>query len=108
MVRKGETKCPGCGNQLIFYDRVKRIVRTKSGMANRTYLRRFRCQSCGTYHRELPEFIFPNKQYEAEIIIGVIEKLITCDTLGFEDYPCEATMIRWAHDKCISYYGSNS
>jgi hypothetical protein len=43
----------------------------------------------------LPDFIFPYKQYEADIIIGVIEGLITCDTLGFEDYPCEMTMIRW-------------
>ena len=29
------------------------------------------------------------------IIIGVIEGLITCETFGFEDYPCEMTMIRW-------------
>ena len=26
---------------------------------------------------------------------GVLEGLITCETLGFEDYPCEMTMIRW-------------
>lgn len=25
----------------------------------------------------------------------VLEGLITCETLGFEDYPCEMTMIRW-------------
>ena len=31
----------------------------------------------------------------AKIIDGVIEGLITCDTVGFEDYPCELTMIRW-------------
>lgn len=37
-------------------------------------------------HRELPDFIFPYKQYEAEIIIGVLEGFITCETLGFEDY----------------------
>lgn len=39
--------------------------------------------------------IYPYKQYESEIIDGVIEGLITCDTVGFEDYPCELTMIRW-------------
>jgi hypothetical protein len=34
-------------------------------------------------------------RYESEIIIGVLEGLITCETLGYEDYPCEATMRRW-------------
>lgn len=39
--------------------------------------------------------MLPYKQYEAEVIIGVLEGLITCETLGFEDYPCEMTMSRW-------------
>lgn len=56
---------------------------------------RLRCCNCHAVHRELPDFIFPYKQYEADIIIGVLEGLITCETLGFEDYPCEMTMIRW-------------
>jgi hypothetical protein len=51
--------------------------------------------SCGALHRELPEELLPYKQYEAEVIIGVLEGLITCETLGFEDYPCEMTMSRW-------------
>ena len=46
-------------------------------------------------YRELPELIFPYKQYEAEVIIGVLEGFITCETIGFEDYPCEMTMVRW-------------
>lgn len=50
---------------------------------------------CGALHREIPKTIFPYKQYEAEVIIGVMEGLITCETLGFEDYPCEQTMARW-------------
>ena len=29
------------------------------------------------------------------MIRGVLEGLITSDTLGFEDYPCEATMANW-------------
>lgn len=37
----------------------------------------------------------PYKQYEAEVIIGVLEGFITCETIGFEDYPCEMTMVRW-------------
>lgn len=39
--------------------------------------------------------VFPYKQYEAELISGVVEGLITAETLGFEDYPCESTMKRW-------------
>lgn len=38
---------------------------------------------------------FPYKQYEAELISGVLEGLITVETLDFEDYPCESTMKRW-------------
>lgn len=50
---------------------------------------------CGVLHRELTEEILPHKHYEADIIFGVIEGLITPETLGFEDYPCEMTMLRW-------------
>lgn len=46
-----------------------------------------------------PRFIYPYKQYESEIITGVIEGLITCETFGYEDYPCEMTMIRWKAHK---------
>lgn len=95
MISDSKSTCPKCGGQLKYYDTVKRIVRTKYGVKNKVDIRRFRCQKCSAMHRELPDFIFPYKQYEADIIIGVIEDLITCDTLGFEDYPCEMTMIRW-------------
>ena len=49
--------------------------------------------------RELGGLFFPYKQYEAEVIFGVLEGLITCETLGFEDYPCEMTMLRWLSQK---------
>lgn len=48
---------------------------------------------------ELSELLVPYKQYEAEVIIGVLEGLITCETIGFEDYPCEMTMLRWLSQK---------
>lgn len=50
-------------------------------------------------YRELSELLVPYKQYEAEVIIGVLEGLITCETIGFEDYPCEMTMLRWLSQK---------
>lgn len=95
MISNNESICPKCGDKLKYYDSVKRIVRTKYGRKSKVNIRRFRCKQCGSTHRELPDFIFPYKQYEADIIIGVIEDLITCETLGFEDYPCEMTMFRW-------------
>lgn len=95
MISNNESTCPNCGGELKYYDHVKRLVRTKYGRKNKVDIRRFRCKQCGTMHRELPDYIFPYKQYEADIIIGVIEGLITCETIGFEDYPCEMTMFRW-------------
>lgn len=95
MVKQNECICPKCGGELKYYDSVKRIIRTKRRVTNYISLRRLRCKSCNSIHREIPDDIFPYKQYEAEIIIGVIDGLITCETLGFEDYPCELTMVNW-------------
>ena len=70
-------------------------MRTKGCVTNQIIIRRLRCPKCGGLHRELPEGIFPHKQYDAEIIRGVLEGFITPATKGYEDYPCEMTMIRW-------------
>lgn len=95
MISNNESICPKCGGQLKYYDSVKRIVRTKYGIKSKIDIKRFRCCKCDSVHRELPDCIVPYKQYEADIIFGVVEGLITCETLGFEDYPCEMTMTRW-------------
>lgn len=87
--------CPVCGKPLKYYDSVPRIVRTKARQSRQVRIQRFRCPHCRGIHRNLPDYIFPYKQYEAEIILGVLEGFITCETLGFEDYPCEMTMLRW-------------
>lgn len=95
MISINELRCPNCGSELKYYDTVTRIVRTTNRKTRTVKLRRLKCICCKTVHRELPEFIFPYKQYETEVIKGVIEGLITSDTLGYEDYPCEMTMRRW-------------
>jgi len=95
MVSINETKCPNCRGKLKYYDSVKRIIRTKGRETSWTNIRRLKCLKCGEIHRELPDDIFPYKQYEAEIIRGVLEGFITPETLGYEDYPCEMTMNRW-------------
>lgn len=95
MVNIGNTECPKCNGKLIFYDKVKRILRHKGRKTEWIKLRRLRCISCNSIHRELTNDILPYKQYESEIIYGVKDGLITCYTMGFEDYPCEMTMNRW-------------
>lgn len=103
MISSNETLCPKCGGSLKYYDSVKRIVRTKYGRKKRLSVRRFRCCKCNSIHREIPDVIFPYKQYEAEIITGVLEGFITCETLGFEDHPCERTMIRWKSTQNLQF-----
>ena len=95
MIRVGEQTCPKCGQVLEYHDTVRRIVRSKGRLTKTVYIRRLRCQVCNGLHRELRETIFPYKQYEAEVIRGVLEGFITSDTLGYENYPCEATMHLW-------------
>ena len=95
MVFSGVTVCPKCGGTLKYYGPVLRTVRTKCGKRAWISIRRLRCSKCRAFHRELPEFLFPYKHYSADIIIGVLEGFITCETIGFEDYPCERTMDHW-------------
>lgn len=99
MITNNETTCPNCGGDLKYYDSVQRIVRTKGRDTKWVKIRRLQCSICGALHRELPDYILPYKQYEAEVVRGVLEDLITSDTLGFEDYPCEMTMIRWRRSR---------
>jgi len=95
MVVENESCCPCCSGGLRYYDSVKRITRTKGRRTSWITIRRLRCSDCGSLHREIPDSILPYKQYEAEIVIGVLENLISSETLGYEDYPCEMTMLRW-------------
>lgn len=99
MIFKDKDRCPVCGGALKYYDKVDRLIRGKSGAKQIVKIERYRCQCCSRTHRRLPDYIFPFKQYEADIIVGVIENLITVETLGFEDYPCELTMKRWRTQK---------
>lgn len=95
MTIKDVSACPKCGGTLKYYDNVKRMIRTKGGNKSWTRVKRYKCEVCDAVHRLLPDFIFPYKHYEAEIIQGVVNGTITIETLGFEDYPCEMTIKRW-------------
>lgn len=98
MIRVDATKCPLCGGVLKYYDKVKRIIKSKGGLVRKIKMKRFRCTTCRKLHRELPEDVVPYKQYEAEVVNGVREGFITPDVMGFEDYPCEVTMKRWSRE----------
>lgn len=91
MIKINEKYCPFCKNKLKYYDSVKRILKTKGGKAKKIIIRRLRCISCKSLHKE----------YESEVIKGVIDGLITPETLGYEDYPCEMTMNRWINAREI-------
>ena len=89
------SKCPKCGEECIKYGTVKRVVRTKYRESEWIRVQRWKCRACGYIWRELPEDVVRYKQYEREMITGVQEGLIDSNVLGFEEYPCEATMKRW-------------
>lgn len=95
MIRKHILICPRCKGKLRYYDTVKRMIKTKGGQSSLIYISRYKCSICGSTHRELPDTILPFKHYEKELIYGVLNCYITSETLGYEDYPCEKTMIRW-------------
>jgi len=99
MIREGEKQCPVCGGYLRKYDKVKRLVRTKNRETREILVQRWQCKNCNKLHRELPDYIIPYMRYEAELIQGVIEGIITPDILGYEDYPCELTMRTWKNSQ---------
>lgn len=95
IVVKSGSRCPDCGGELKHYDYVRRVVKTKRGEKTFFSMERVYCKSCRKVHRVLTDDIIPYKQYEREVIEGVVEGLIDSDTLGFENYPSEKQMDRW-------------
>ena len=106
MVSEGNTNCPKCGGKLKYYDHVARVVKERYGRRKHLFLSRYKCCECHSVHRALPEEILPYKHYTSDVIFGVINGLITYDTLGFEDYPCEWTMQWWISHEATQRFGS--
>lgn len=98
-IYENDLMCPVCNIGLEYYDKVKRILKAEDGNTEWVTVSRFRCTNCGHIHRALPKDIVPYKHYRREIIMDVINGLITTDTIGYEDYPCEMTMLRWKAQK---------
>lgn len=91
--------CPICGQPLKARDHVMRIMKSSDGSVHWLRIRRLACtnESCHRIHRELPDILAPYKHFEVDIITGVLDRLITPETKGFEDHPNEATMQQWHH-----------
>lgn len=102
MICEGESTCPRCGGELHYYDKAPRVVLEGNKKKKVIEVCRYRCDKCSSIHRELPDFISPFRHYSLDVIEGVLEGLITPETLGFEDYPCELTMERWLRSSTVS------
>lgn len=99
MIEKNILTCPVCTGPLKYYDSVHRVLRAERRKTRKVKVRRLRCKDCGHIIREAPDYMLPFKQYRKDIIYGVVEGHITSDTYGYEDYPCEITMIRWKNKR---------
>ena len=96
VLRSEDKVCTNCKGPLVKFGTVDRYIKTRYCKREKTNLQRYRCKNCGMVHRMIPDYILPYKQYEADVINGVREGLITASTKGFEDYPTELTMKRWS------------
>ena len=87
--------CPLCGGVLKYRDSRLRIRRKEGGGKEHLMIRRLRCSQCGHYHNELPDCLVPHKHYEAEVISGVIDGIVTSEDEDSEEFPSLQTMLRW-------------
>lgn len=94
--------CPYCHGTLKYRDLKKRILRKEGGDVQWLAIRRFRCKNCHHHHNELPDCLAPYKHYEAEVISGVLDSVITPDDIDSENYPSSMTMLRW-----LAWFNSN-
>lgn len=76
-----------------------RIMKLEGGEKRTIRIERMKCTNngCGRLHNALPDCLVPYKHYACEAIAGVLDEIITPDDAEDEDYPCEATMLRWKH-----------
>ena len=63
--------CPKCNNPMKFRDTCNRHGKNKGSECTWYILRRFQC--CGSTHREIPDFLFPYKHYEVDVVQAAID-----------------------------------
>jgi len=87
--------CPVCVRELVYRDKRLRIFKQNNGKAEHIKIHRLYCSKCDCLHNELPDCLVPYKHYGAEVVENVLDEVSTPEDLSTEDYPCEATMMRW-------------
>ena len=87
--------CPVCGGTLKYRDTRLRIRKKEGGVKEYLMIRRLRCTECHRHHNELPDCLVPHKHYEAEVISGVLDGIVTSEDADSEDSPSLLTMLRW-------------
>lgn len=80
-------------------------MKLEGGEKSTIRIERMKCTNngCGRLHNALPDCLVPYKHYASEVISGVLDEIITPDDTEDEDYPCEATMLRWKHWLMVNY-----
>jgi len=95
MIRDINDTCPDCGGKVRYRDKTKRIIKSEYGQSMYIMIPRYKCIECKKIHRLLPNNLKPYKHYRADIIDGMINNIITCDDLPYEDWPTPLTVERW-------------
>ena len=86
---KEQSFCPYCSEQFTVRDSKNRSVIRNSCKKETYRIRRLKYKHCHSIHNELPDFMQPNKHYEAAAIASVINE-------RSDDCPAEnSTLNRW-------------
>ena len=91
--------CPECRSPLKHRDFRIRVMKLEGGVKKHLRVERLQCtnECCRRLHNALPDCLVPYKHYASEVISGVLDGVISANDAEDEDYPCEATMLRWRH-----------
>ena len=85
-----EVFCPECTQPMRPHGRCRRLVRMSDECRHKLSLRVLFCPNCRSHHRELPDFIVPQKHFCAEVIAAI------CDAL--DNYDADnSTILRIRH-----------
>ena len=87
--------CPHCQRKMKVEKWRDRILKEEDGTKHWTKIRQMFCPDCHRYHNENPPWLCAYKHYEVEVIEGVVDGILTDETLDNMDHPCEQTRKRW-------------
>lgn len=89
MIKNEFDKCPRCGGDLQPRGCVIRKVKNSRGDIFQYRLPRFSCKVCKSWHRIVPDYILPYKQYFKSVVESSPEEL------AYENVS-DSTIKRWS------------